>query len=125
MSVLNKFHTLVARNSTAKNERGTVDDPSALQVRADDKEAGPTIANEVASDEAKPTENAQEGVKKIEAVTLAWGKGSVFTILILYILPLLSQVPISVVQLANMTLPQTVSGFSPWSIISRPPWSTA
>ncbi|EAW15364.1 MFS siderochrome iron transporter MirB [Aspergillus clavatus NRRL 1] len=116
MSVLNKFHTLVARNSTAKNERGTVDDPSALQVRADDKEAGPTIANEVASDEAKPTENAQEGVKKIEAVTLAWGKGSVFTILILiWLLTLVNNLKTSVVY--SLT-PYATSSFAGHSLLT-------
>lgn len=39
--------------------------------------------------EEKPSEDAQNGVKKIEAVTLAWSKKSLAGVLILYVLALL------------------------------------
>lgn len=45
-------------------------------------------------DEDKPSEDAQNGVQKIEAVTLAWSKRSLAGVLILYV-PALSRMPVS------------------------------
>ncbi len=59
----------------------------------DDKEAihragSPEEASELKShEEAMPSEAAQNGVKKIEAVTLAWSKKSLAGVLILYVSP--------------------------------------
>jgi hypothetical protein len=76
MAVLDKVHSVVG-----KTERATVDDPIALQVRADDKEAAPGFPEDLKDE--KPAENAQSGVQKIEAVTLAWSKSSVYVLLVL------------------------------------------
>ena len=46
-----------------------------------------TIDSELAQKDLLPTEDAQRGVQKIEAVTLAWSKKSLATVLILYISP--------------------------------------
>ena len=60
--------------------------------RHDNKEAihragSPEEGSEVKShQEAMPSEGAQNGVKKIEAVTLAWSKKSLAGVLILYVL---------------------------------------
>lgn len=81
MAILDKAHNVVG-----KTERATVDDPIALQVRADDKEAAPGFASEEPGfKDEKPAENVQSGVQKIEAVTLAWSKSSVYVLLVLYV----------------------------------------
>jgi hypothetical protein len=60
--------------------------------RHDNKEAihragSPEEGSQVKShEEAMPSEDAQNGVKKIEAVTLAWSKKSLAGVLILYVL---------------------------------------
>ncbi len=88
MTVLDKLHSVVGTT-----ERATVDDPIALQMRADDKEAAPGLASEGPEiKDEKPAENAQSGVQKIEAVTLAWSKSSVYILLVLYVI---SQNPVS------------------------------
>lgn len=81
-----------------------VDDPTALQVRADDKEAGHAPVDEISADkeEPKPDENAQAGVQKIEAVTRTWGRTSVDITLVLYVLLFLAPNVYSMV--AELTL---------------------
>ncbi|OJJ04489.1 hypothetical protein ASPVEDRAFT_172748 [Aspergillus versicolor CBS 583.65] len=76
MAILDKVHSVVG-----KTESATVDDPIALHVRADDKEAAPGFPEDLKDE--KPAENAQSGVQKIEAVTLAWSKSSVYVLLVL------------------------------------------
>lgn len=78
MAILDKVHSVVG-----KTERATVDDPIALQVRADDKEAAPGFPEDPGMKDEKPAENVQSGVQKIEAVTLAWSKSSVYVLLVL------------------------------------------
>jgi hypothetical protein len=86
MAIMDKLHTIVGN----KPQEGptAVDDPSAMEIRADDKEAGNIDMNELPTgkEDTKPSENAQSGVQKIEAVTISWSRGSMFTVLILYVL---------------------------------------
>ena len=85
MAIMTRFHQIVGTKS-AETGVTPVDDPIALQVRADDKEAGHAPSDDVTGKEnARPAEDAQAGVQKIEAVTLAWGKGSMLMVLILYV----------------------------------------
>ena len=63
-------------------DRIAVDHPGA-EVKADDQEAGNIAIDDIVKDESKPTEDAQAGVQKIEAVTLSWSKASVFITLVL------------------------------------------
>ncbi|BDD58833.1 hypothetical protein MAP00_004079 [Monascus purpureus] len=77
-----------------------VDDPTALQVRADDKEAGHAPVDEISADkeEPKPDENAQAGVQKIEAVTRTWGRTSVdITLVLIWLLTLVNNMKTSIV----------------------------
>jgi hypothetical protein len=84
MAITSRFHQIVGTKS-AETEITPVGDPIALQVRADDKEAGHAPIDDVTGKkDARPAEDAQVGVQKIEAVTLAWGKGSMLMVLILY-----------------------------------------
>jgi hypothetical protein len=87
MAIIDRFHTIVG--DKPQGGPTPVDDPSAMQIRADNKEAGNIAMNELPTpdkNDTKPSENAQPGVKKIEAVTLTWSRGSMFTVLILYAL---------------------------------------
>ena len=84
--VIDKLHAIIGN----KPQEGPIpaDDPSTMQIRADDKEAGNIDMNEVPmpdKSDIKPSEDAQSGVKKIEAVTISWSRGSMFTVLILYV----------------------------------------
>lgn len=84
MVIMKRFYSIL-RGSSAKDST-LVDDPRTIQLRADDKEAAQTPVNEMnRNDEDKPSEDAQPGVKKIEAVTLAWSKKTAFAVLVLYI----------------------------------------
>jgi hypothetical protein len=84
MMILSKFHSIVGRKS-ADVEITPAEDPNAIKIRADDKEAVHAPINEITiKEDEKPAEDAQAGVRKIEAVTLTWGRGSMFTVLILY-----------------------------------------
>ena len=80
---MNRLHSIVGSKSSNDLDSIVVDDPGA-NTKADDKEAGNVPANDVLKEESKPTQDAQAGVQKIEAVTLAWSKESVYTTLILY-----------------------------------------
>jgi hypothetical protein len=83
---MKKFHSIVGEKPAHGAEGTQADDPSVLQIRADDKEAAHAPVNEVTSnEEAKPSDRVQSGVKKIEAVTLAWTRATAFTVLVLYV----------------------------------------
>lgn len=85
MVIMSRFHRIVG-NKSAETEATSRDDPIALQARAGDKEAGHApIDDMTGKEDARPAEDAQAGVQKIEAVTLAWGKGSMLMVLILYV----------------------------------------
>lgn len=88
MTIFSKLHRLVGENTAANSPDASRDHQDVAQIRANDKEAAHDM-NEVTevtkNGEDRPTEDAQVGVRKIEAVTLAWGKGSMFTVLILLV----------------------------------------
>jgi hypothetical protein len=81
MAIMRKFQNLIG--GKADNE---TEDPVAVQMQILDKEAAVHAVDEV--DLKKPVEDAQNGVQKIEAVTLAWSKSSLYLVLCLYILTL-------------------------------------
>lgn len=97
MAILSKLHKIVGEKPAEGSPEASTDDPAAMQIKANDKEAAHDLVHEVkgvnAAEEDKPTEDAQIGVRQIEAVTLAWGRGSMFTILILYVFLYLSKPP--------------------------------
>lgn len=83
---IEKLHSLFGNNKTATSTSTAVDDPNIPQHRGEDKEAGHELADAgsaSSNDEARPAQDAQPGVQKIEAVTLTWSKKSVFMVLIL------------------------------------------
>lgn len=82
MTILSRIHRIVGNKSA--DTQTPAEDPNVIQIKADDKEAVHASVDGVSTADEKPTEDAQAGVRKIEAVTLTWGKGSVFTVLILY-----------------------------------------
>lgn len=90
MAIFSKLHRIVGEKPATNSDETSTDDPTIVQIRADDKEAAHDLADKstgaTIDNEEKPSEDAQIGVRQIEAVTLTWGKGSVFTILILYVL---------------------------------------
>lgn len=83
MTILSRFHRIIGNSAdTANTAPG--DDPIVIQLQAGDKEGTHATDNEIPDkDDNKPTENAQAGVQKIEAVTLTWGRSSMFMVLIL------------------------------------------
>lgn len=103
MAVFSKLHRIVGEKSPADSPELSTDDPTTVEIRADDKEAShPRNEHGVSlkNDEERPTEDAQIGVRQIEAVTLAWTRGSMFTILVLYdVLPVLR-----IILLASLTI---------------------
>lgn len=103
MAVFSKLHRIVGEKSPADSPELSTDDPTIVEIRANDKEAShPRNEHGVSlkNDEERPTEDAQIGVRQIEAVTLAWTRGSMFTILVLYdVLPVLR-----IILLASLTI---------------------
>lgn len=125
MVIMDNFHSIVGN----KLQEGPtpVDDPSAMQIRADDKEAGKIGMNEVPlpdKSDMKPSENAQSGVKKIEAVTISWSRGSMFAVLILYVLPLcyLSRAESNRIRIWFLTL---VNNMRASIVLSLSPYATS
>ncbi|KAJ5150585.1 Major facilitator superfamily domain general substrate transporter [Penicillium coprophilum] len=58
MVIMSRFHRIVG-NKSAETEVTSLDDPSALQVRADDKEAGHASTDGVTGkEETRPADNA-------------------------------------------------------------------
>lgn len=108
---MDKFHAIVGSKSAANV---SVESPNAQQLNEDDKEAGPTPVNDVTNNDEKPAEDAQPGVQKIEAVTLAWGRGSMYTILVLYVFSteLFKPTPVPMELILHSPI---VFGFSRWS----------
>ncbi|KAJ0419752.1 major facilitator superfamily domain-containing protein [Aspergillus carlsbadensis] len=115
MAILDKIHTIVGSKS-ADGEKSPVDDPIAMQVRADDKEAQHAPADEIKPAEDKVADDAQLGVKKIEAVTLTWSKKSVyFTLALIWLLTLVNNMKSSVV--VSLT-PYATSSFLGHSLLT-------
>ncbi|KAJ5272799.1 siderochrome-iron transporter MirB [Penicillium angulare] len=77
MAIRNRIRDVVGGKSDNITE-----DPSTEEAISNDKEASHPVTEVPSRDKkAKPTEEAQNGVQKIEAVTLAWSKNSVYIIL--------------------------------------------
>lgn len=105
MAIRNRIRDVVGGKSDNITE-----DPIVEEAISNDKEASHPVTEIPSRDEkAKPTEEAQIGVQKIEAVTLAWSKKSVYIILGLYVsLPILnlSLIPLATVPKGNQMCPQ-------------------
>lgn len=83
MTITEKFHRVVGEKAAKDSQSNSSPDAQA-QLSADNIEIGPAPVNEATGvEDLKPEENAQFGVKKIEAVTLTWNKSSVYVVLIL------------------------------------------
>ncbi|KAJ5704699.1 hypothetical protein N7536_000388 [Penicillium majusculum] len=119
MAIMSRFHRIVG-NKFAETEATPVDDPIALQARADDKEAGHAPINDITGkEEARPAEDAQAGVQKIEAVTLAWGKGSMLMVLIfIWLLTLVNNLKTSVVYSLSAYATSSFAGHSLLTVIN-------
>ncbi|KAL4792627.1 major facilitator superfamily domain-containing protein, partial [Aspergillus venezuelensis] len=118
MAIRDRFHRIVGNKSASGVETPSVDDPVALQVRADDKEAAHVPENSEGSTgpDDKPAEEAQTGVKKIEAVTISWSKKSVYIILcLIWLVTLVNNMRSSVV--ASLT-PYATSSFLGHSLLT-------
>ncbi|KAB8209842.1 major facilitator superfamily domain-containing protein [Aspergillus parasiticus] len=95
MAIGDRFQHLVGRQTpNDTHEAPTVEDietPVTVNAGPYDKEAGTGSPEDktASSDDdiSLPHEDAQRGVKDIEAVTLAWSKATLATFLILYFLP--------------------------------------
>ncbi|KGO39958.1 Major facilitator superfamily domain, general substrate transporter [Penicillium expansum] len=118
MAIMSRFHRIVG-NKSAETEATSADDPIALQVRADDKEAAhAAIDDATGKEEARPAEDAQAGVQKIEAVTLAWGKGSMLMVLIfIWLLTLVNNLKTSVVYSLSAYATSSFAGHSLLTVI--------
>lgn len=80
MALIRRFRNLVGTKADVETE-----DPNAVSTTTE-KELVHS-ANELTKDEEKPSEDAQNGVEKIEAVTLAWSRSSLYLVLVLYAFP--------------------------------------
>ncbi|CAI7648141.1 uncharacterized protein N7487_008842 [Penicillium crustosum] len=119
MAIMSRFHRIVG-NKSAETEATSVDDPIALQARADDKEAGHAPINDMTGkEEAIPAEDAQAGVQKIEAVTIAWGKGSMLMVLVfIWLLTLVNNLKTSVVYSLSAYATSSFAGHSLLTVIN-------
>ncbi|KAJ5794607.1 Major facilitator superfamily domain general substrate transporter [Penicillium paradoxum] len=118
MAIMNPFQRVVG-NKTADTPPATVDDPDVIQARADDKEAGHTPAVELTDKGEKPAEDAQAGVQKIEAVTIAWNKKSVYMVLIfIWLLTLVNNLKSSVVYSLSAYATSSFAGHSLLTVVS-------
>lgn len=70
--------------SNVTNVNGDIETQAAPEITSDGKETGANFADYQTKEEL-PTEDAQPGVQKIEAVTLAWTKKSLAALLCLYV----------------------------------------
>jgi hypothetical protein len=78
--IKNKIHAVVGGTPT---NTSTEETNAQQHIREDDKEIGIAPVSDVTYDceKEKPTEELQPGVQKIEAVTLAWKKQSLYIML--------------------------------------------
>lgn len=91
MTFLNKFQQIRGGTRAAQVEDSISDEDRIATIQTNvvsSKDAGPTHpgapTDDPIKDVEKPSEEAQFGVQKIEAVTMAWSKASLATVLILY-----------------------------------------
>lgn len=96
MAILDRFRNLVGGKTSgadAQSPPHSAEDrsPNAFNTGhpIDNKEAemgsSDAITHAKSQEDTTPTEDAQLGVKKIEAVTLAWSKTALAGVLILYV----------------------------------------
>ncbi|CAG8055571.1 unnamed protein product [Penicillium salamii] len=112
MAIPSRLHRLVGKPETQTPE----DEPTVIQLRAGDKEAGPV--NDTIPDD-KPTEDAQTGVKKIEAVTLTWGRGSMFMVLVfIWFLTLVNNMKSSMVYSLTAYATSSFAGHSLLTVVN-------
>ncbi len=78
MERIRRFRNLIGTKADVETE-----DPNAVVAPAE-KETAHCASEIIPPDEEKPSEDAQNGVEKIEAVTLAWSRSSLYLVLVLY-----------------------------------------
>ncbi|RAH80326.1 siderochrome-iron transporter MirB, partial [Aspergillus japonicus CBS 114.51] len=90
MTFLNKFQQIRSGTRAAQVEDSVADEDRIATIQTNivhSKDAGPShpgaTTDDPIKDVEKPSEEAQFGVQKIEAVTMAWSKASLATVLIL------------------------------------------
>lgn len=93
MAILDNSHgTMDVNTPNDTKNPSSIKEGHALADPADEKNVafGSTekASDSEAQEDEKPSEDAQNGVRKIEAVTLAWSKKSLAGVLILYVLSL-------------------------------------
>ena len=79
MAIVSGFHSIVGNksvNDAIEMAGSPVDDSNPSHVLADQEASKHSADQAISKEDASPNENAQTGVRKIEAVTLAWGRGS-------------------------------------------------
>lgn len=80
MAILRRFQNIVGQKADNETE-----DPDVVRPAPSDKEEAAQPTNEtITKEEVTPSADAQIGVQKIEAVTLAWSRKSLYLVLALY-----------------------------------------
>ncbi|OAA71423.1 siderochrome-iron transporter MirB [Cordyceps fumosorosea ARSEF 2679] len=77
MELVRRFRNLVGTKADVETEQTNIDNSTA------EKDAAHTASEAITKDEERPDEDAQNGVEKIEAVTLAWSRSSLYLVLVL------------------------------------------
>jgi hypothetical protein len=93
MAMMDKSHGIMDVNTPNNTKQpSSIEEGHTLADPTNEKNVTSGSLEKVSDSEAqedeKPSEDAQNGVKKIEAVTLAWSKKSLAGVLILYVLVL-------------------------------------
>ena len=122
MPIMNKFQSMLGKK-TAQTEASEVDNATSPEIQANEKgvsQITPDDFTKPDNDIERPDEDAQSGVKKIEAVTITWSKSSVYLILVLYVL-------LQFIWFAGMKADRSLIAFgsSLLSTTSNRAWSTA
>lgn len=93
MAILNESHGIMDVNTPSDTKQpSSIEEGHTLADPTNEKNAMSGSLDKASDSDAqeneKPSEDAQNGVKKIEAVTLAWSKKSLAGVLVLYVLAL-------------------------------------
>ncbi|PYH81172.1 siderochrome-iron transporter MirB [Aspergillus uvarum CBS 121591] len=123
MTFLNKFQQVQGGTRAAQVEDSVADEDRIATIQTDivhSKDVGPShpgaTTDDPIKDAEKPSEEAQFGVQKIEAVTMAWSKASLATVLILiWLLTLVNGFKSTVVSTLN---PFITSSFQAHSLLT-------
>lgn len=70
------------QNVLGSKSENVTEDPNAVNP-VTEKETTQDVKDTASSDEERPNQDAQNGVEKIEAVTLAWSRSSLYLVLVL------------------------------------------